>query len=168
MIAVAALTLSFVHAASAQSLPLVGSPSAISVGAFFPSSGASANEGGSSQLDVDLRYGFPVSVPMTPTRTVVSVAGEFGNKSGGHSDIIPITIGEYLGAGNKSPFAVQNFYAGVGLGAYFESITTKSSTASLGGYGTVGYNIALGFFVDAKYQIANNANGLTVEGGYRF
>jgi hypothetical protein len=158
----------FNTAAHSQSLPLVGSPNGVSVGLFLPSSGDAKNAGGSSQLYVDFQYGFPVSVPFTPTRTVVNLAGEFGTNSGHHSYIVPLTIGEYIGADGKSPFAARNFYAGVGAGIYFESIGSFSSSGQLGGYATVGYNIGLGFFVQAKYQIVKSADGPIISAGARF
>jgi hypothetical protein len=154
--------------ADAQSLPVVGYPTTITAGAFFPSGGTAKQNGGSSQLYVELRYGFPVSVPLTPTRTVVSVGAEFGDANGGHSTIVPITIGEYWGAGGKSPFAANNYYVGAGVGPYIENMSGISTKAEFGGYGTIGYNIGLGFFVDAKYQVVANGSGTLVGAGFRF
>jgi hypothetical protein len=154
--------------ARAQSLPLVGNPTAISGGVFLPSSGDSKKSGGSSQLYVNLQYGFPINVPMTPTRTVVSLEGEFGTHGGHHSNIVPLTIGEYFGGSGKSPFAANNFFGGIGIGVYFENIGGFSSSAQIGGYGTIGYNVGSALFIAAKYQVVKAANGPIISAGVRF
>ena len=161
-------TLFFSGLAHAQGLPLVGNPTALSAGLYLPSSSDAKNAGGSSQLYLNLQYGFPVSVPLTPTRTVVGLEGEFGTHSGHHSNIVPITIGEYLGAGGKSPFAAHNVFGGIGAGIYLENIGSFSSSGQVGGYATVGYNIGLGFFVAAKYQVVKSADGMILSAGTRF
>jgi hypothetical protein len=162
-----ALVLS-IHGFAKAQIPLVTAPSAVSVGLFLPSSSDAKNAGGSSQLYVSAQYGLPVNVPLTPTRTVVTLEGEFGTHGGQHSNIIPLTIGEYVGASGKSAFASQNVYAGIGAGVYLENIGSDSSTGQVGGYGVIGYNIGAGFFVQAKYQVVKSANGPIVSVGSRF
>ena len=165
---VASMTVAIGGIACAQGLPLVSAPSAVAVGLFLPSSSDAKNAGGDSQLYLDAQYGLPVSIPMTPTRTIVSVEGEFGTHSGHHSNIVPLTIGEYLGSSGKSPFAAHNIYAGLGVGIYWENIGSDSSTGQIGGYGAIGYNIGYGFFVQAKYQLVKSANGPIISVGSRF
>jgi hypothetical protein len=154
--------------ANAQDVPIVGNPNTITAGAFFPSGGAAQKYGGSSQLYVEARYGLPVDIPLSPTRTVVSVAAEFGNSNGGRSLIIPVTIGEYASLSGKSPFSPNTAYAGAGLGVYIENSDVFSTTTRIGGYGTIGYNLGLGFFVDAKYQVVEHGNGTLLGVGFRF
>ena len=168
--AVVAILLAFAGTtgAHAQSLPLIGGPNAASIGLFLPSSGDTNHDGGSSQLYLNLQYGFPVNVPFTPTRTVVNLEGEFGNNNGHHSNIVPLTIGEYVGSGGRSPFASHNVYGGVGAGVYLESIGSSSSTGQIGGYALVGYNVAFNIFVQAKYQFVKSADGPIVSVGARF
>jgi hypothetical protein len=156
---------SFAHA---QAVPSLISPSAVSAGLFLPSSSDAKNAGGSSELYLDAQYGLPVNIPFTPTRTVVSIEGEFGTHDGQHSNIIPLTVGEYFGGAGKSPFALHNFYGAVGAGFYLENIGSDSSSGAIGGYAAVGYNFALTFFVQAKYQIVRSANGPIVSVGTRF
>ena len=105
---------------------------------------------------------------MTSTRTVVGIGAEYGDRSGDSSVIVPITIGEYVGANGKSPFAPNNIYGGVGLGVYIENNNVFSTTSRIGGYATVGYNVGLGFFVDAKQQIVEHGNGTLLGVGFRF
>src|SRR5579883_1696745 len=57
--------------ASAQ-VPGAGLPSGIGISAFIPTSSEAVRKGGAIQAAAELRYGLP-SVPLTPTRTVLSV-----------------------------------------------------------------------------------------------
>lgn len=153
--------------ASAQALPLVGSPTGLYVGGFFPS-GDAQKRGGSSQLAAELRYAFPVSVPLTPTRTVISLGAEFGSKHGNHNTIVPVTIAEYVGLNGHSPYSALTPYAGAGVGAYFLNQSGISTKTQIGGFGALGYNLALGFFIEAKYQFVQHGNGALVGVGFRF
>ena len=151
--------------AEAQSLPLVGPPSGVSVGVFTPSS-SEAKNAGTSQLAVEARYGLP-GVPLTPTRTVFAVGYEGGSKSGSSSTIVPVTIAEYYGSGNFSPFAPSRPYVGIGTGAYYENQSGQSSKVNFGGFVAVGYNLSI-LFAEAKYQLVSRGNGATFSVGLRF
>ena len=152
-------------AASAQSLPLVGPPNGIAVGDFVPSS-SSAKAGGSSQLSAELRYGLP-GVPLTPTRTVITAGYQGGSKDGYTSTIIPLTITEYFGTGNFSPFKASQPYVGAGTGVYFINQTGKSNKTAIGGSLVAGYNFSI-IFAEAQYQYVPNGNGFVFSLGARF
>lgn len=148
----------------------IGGPTSLSVGGFWPSSGQAKYDGGTTQIDADLRWHVPVhDNPITmPARTVLDVGVEAGADHGNHDTIVPVTIGEDLGLNNKSPLAPNNAYVGVGVGAYFENMSGLSSQARLGGYVSVGYNFTHAVFLEGKYQWAQDADGPMLNVGYRF
>lgn len=157
------------YAAPGPTLPVVGSPSSISAGVFLPNGGDAKDRGGSTQLSVDFRYTVPVPNPLdVPARTIVSLGVQTGAKSGNHSTIVPLTVGEMFGANGKSPAAAGNTYFGIGAGVYFMNQSGISSTARIGGYAHVGYNINAVTYVDAKYQVVTHGDGLNVNVGLRF
>lgn len=152
--------------ASAQ-LPVIGGPAAISVGDFLPSDYAPRHNGGASQFSIEARYALP-GIPLTGLRTIGEVGLEDGNRDGNHSTIVPLTIGEYLGGNGKSPLSMKNVYGGVGAGVYFVNENGLSSAARIGGYAALGYNTPIALFVEAKYQVAEHADGTTLSVGLRF
>jgi len=168
LLAVVTALFSFGHSTIACAQSLVGNTSAVSVGDFFADSGAAKKYGGDSQLYISYQYTVPVNVPFTATKTIVAAEFETGTGNGGHSNVVPITIGEFLGGDGKSPYALHNYYGGVGIGAYIENIGHSSSTVRAGGYAAVGYNFAHDFYVQAKYQIVESANGPILSAGVRF
>ena len=159
------------HPAFAQvpgpSLPIIGSPTAIAIGGYLPSGDAS-RRGGSVQITGEFRYTLFVPNPLNaPARTVAALGVEYGSKSGNHSLVVPLTVGEIVGF-NGSPTAGGVGFGGGGVGAFYESQSGVSSQIRLGGYVELGYNVTSMVFVDAKYQMASHANGATVMAGLRF
>ena len=161
------------HAQIGPSLPLIGAPSAISVGAFVPSSSA-AKSGGNTQFDVEFRYGIPLPNP-TPLIPVIGVGVETGSKSGSRSTIVPVTVGLDVGLNGLSANAAGAVYAGGGIGYYFINqhqggnvIDQLGTHNRVGGYGELGYNFTRLIFLNAKYQFADRADGLSATVGLRF
>ena len=156
-------------AAHAQTLPIVGAPSSIQIGGFFPNSGDAKDRGGNTQLSADFRYHFPVPLQsLTPTRTFFDVGVQTGAKDGNHSTIIPITIGESVGLTGQSPEASGTPYAAAGVGAYILNQSGFSTATRIGGFGELGYNINNAVYVNARYQFVDHGNGPSVNVGFRF
>ena len=153
---------------AAAQIPFVGLPSAISAGGFFPSSDRARDNGGDVQSNVEARYTLPVSVPLVASRTLLSIGVESAAKDDTHSTIVPVTVGEYFGANGKSPLASRNFYFGAGAGAYILNENGISTTARIGGYGALGYNLTEAVFLEAKYQLVQDGDGLSLQAGLRF
>ena len=155
-------------AAPGPALPILGSPNTITAGVFLPSSGAAKSAGGSTQLDIEFHYGLPIPNP-TPLKAVFSIGVETGSKSGGHSTIIPVTVGAQVSLGG-------GVYAGAGVGYYFlnqhrnDTFTDQLSTSTrFGGYGELGYSLPTGLIsVSAKYQAVQRADGVIVAVGLHF
>lgn len=155
--------------AAGPDLPGLGGPTSISVGGFWPNSGEAEDNGGSTQLDADLRYHITAGDPLTvPARTFLDLGVIAGSDHGNHDTIVPVTVGEDFGFNNESPLASGNAYAGGGIGAYFENMSGLSTQTRLGGFVNLGYNVSTSIFVEGKYQWVNNADGTTVNVGYRF
>ena len=156
-------------AAPGPSLPIVGNPSSISAGVFLPSSGDSKDKGGTTQLSVNFRYTLPVPDPIgVPVRTVLDLGVETGAKSGGHSTVIPLTVGVVAGTGGSSPYSAGSFFYGAGAGVYFENQSGFSSASRIGAYAELGYSITGPLYINAKYQFVEHAEGATVNVGLRF
>jgi len=124
-------------------------------------------KGGSIQAAAELRYGLP-SVPLTPTRTVLSVGAEWGSRNGSHSLIVPLTVAEYAGLNGKSPSSAGTPYAGAGIGYYLLQQSGFGNRAEVGGFGALGYNFPFGLFVEGKYQVVSRGNGALFSLGLRF
>lgn len=154
------------HPASAQ-VPGAGLPSGIGVSAFVPTSREAVRTGGALQSAAELRYGLP-SVPLTPTRTVLSIGAEWGSRNGNHSLIVPVSIAEYVGLNGKSPSANGSPYAGIGIGYDFMQQSGYGNRGEVGGFGTLGYNFPFGLFVEGKYQAVSRGNGFLFSLGLRF
>ena len=152
--------------ASAQ-LPLLGGPTAITAGVFVPTDSRPTHAGGGQQLSLEARYALP-GVPFTGLKTVVSVGLEDGSQGGGHSTIIPFTIGEYAGSGGVNPLKFKDAYIGAGLGPYLENESGISTTTRIGGFVAVGYNTPIALFVEGKYQFVQDGSGFTASVGLRF
>ena len=156
------------QAAPGPGLPIIGSPNAISAGVFIPSSGAAKSAGGTTQYDVEFHYGLPIPNP-TPLRVVLGVGFETGSKSGGHSTVVPVTAGGEVGLG-------AGVYAGAGVGYYFlnqhrdgNAFDDLSTSAVVGGYGELGYNLPGGLVsLSAKYQAVQRADGVVLTVGLHF
>jgi hypothetical protein len=156
-------------AAPGPNLPVIGSPGAVSLGAFIPSSNDAKDKGGSTQLDINFQYGLPLIGSLGPlSHTVIGVGVETGTKSGGHSTVIPVTISQMFGVNGQSPTAGGSFYYGVGVGAYFLNQSGISVATRIGGQVEGGYNLTSSIFVDAKYQIVDHADGPIISVGARF
>lgn len=173
--AVAAIALvSPALAAPGPPLPILGFPTGLSAGVFVPSSGA-AKAGGTTQYDIEFRYGIPLPNP-TPIVPVIGVAVETGSTSGSRSTIIPATAGALIGLNGISPNAGGSIFAGGGVGIYFINQHTNSTskigqlgtTSHAGGYVELGWNVSKLLFLDAKYQSAPRADGETATVGLRF
>ena len=176
--ALAALVTSLALAAPAAAapgppLPVLGSPTGLSAGAFFPTSGA-AKAGGSTQLDIEFRYAIPLPNP-TPLLPVVGLGVETGSRSGNRSTVVPLTAGLLVGLNGLSPNAGGSIFAGGGVGVYFlnhhrsgSGLNQLGTSTRFGGYGELGYNLTGLVFVDAKYQIVDRANGVSASVGLRF
>lgn len=156
------------HAAPGPNLPVVGAPTSISAGVFLPSGGDDKNAGGSSQLDVEFRYGLPIPNPIPVTRTVIGLGVQTGAKSGKHATVIPITATQDFSLTGGSLNAPGAVYAGVGAGAYIQNLSGISSAVRLGVHGELGLNITSSLFVNARYQFVTHSNGLAVTAGLRF
>ncbi len=155
--------------AQGPSLPGLGGPSSLSVGAFFPNSHDAKDRGGSTQISADFRYHVPVPNPLdVPARTVVDLGVQTGAKDGKHSTIIPITIGEVVGTSKQSPLSAGSVYVGAGVGAYILNQSGISTATRLGGYVNAGYNVNASTFIDAKYQFVDHGSGPAVNVGFRF
>ena len=152
--------------ASAQ-VPGVGMPSGIGISAYVPTSSQAVHTGGALQAAAELRYGLP-SVPLTPTKTVLSVGAEWGSRDGKHSLIVPLDIAEYVGLNGKSPSSAGTAYAGAGIGYYFMQQSGFGNRGEVGGFGTLGYNFPFGLFVEGKYQVVTRGNGAMLSLGLRF
>jgi hypothetical protein len=150
------------------SLPIIGGPGAVSVGAFFPTSDDIKDAGGNTQVAVDFHYTLPVPNPLDiPTRTMINIGVETGAKAGKHSTIIPITISQVVGLGG-SPVGGGTPYVGAGVGVYIVNTSGLKASSKIGGFAQIGYNITSMLFVDAKYQFVEHANGGIVSAGLRF
>ena len=167
----AVLTVGLATSAKAgnASIPGLGGPTSLSVGAYWPSSD-DAKRGGSTQINGELKYHIPVKDnPIeTPSRTILGVGVQAGSKDGKHNTIIPITVGEEFGLNKKSPLATGNGYVGAGAGAYIINQSGISTATRLGGYVSAGYNFSQAVFGEAKYQWVDHGNGPMVNLGYRF
>lgn len=154
----AASLLASCRSASAQTF--LGPPSGISAGVFIPSDGK-AKQGGNTQFNADLRYSF-TGIPMVNSRTLVDLGYE-GGSDNGHSTIVPLTIGEYFGSGKvgSSP------YIGGGIGGYYMDQSGESATGRFGGYVAAGWRWTA-LFVEAKYQIVHQGDGLLLNVGVQF
>lgn len=168
--AVAALSLALKPAAAAPgpTLPVLGGPSSIVVGGFFPMDNDAKHAGGAAEINVDFRYGLPVPNLITPTRTVISLGVETGAHSGKHSTVIPLTISQIVSLTGGSPFSPGAFYVGAGVGGYVLNQSGLSSATRVGGLVTAGYNFTDAIYLDAKYQFVKHADGATVGVGLRF
>lgn len=164
-------------AAPGPNLPILGGPGAIAAGVFVPTSGASKDLGGSTQLSVEFRYTIPLVGDIlslaVPTQTVITAGVQTGSKSGGRSTIIPITVGQLFSPRGSSPTSGKSLFFGGGIGAYIINHDGNGSiigrtTTKVGGFGELGYNLTQFLFVDAKYQFVSEANGLTANVGLRF
>ena len=157
------------NAAPGPTIPLVGSPTSISFGLFAPNGGDAETNGGNEQYSLDFRYALPIPNPLdVPVRTVGDIGLQTGAKDGNHSTVVPFTVGEMMGANNKSPLAGGNTYFGLGAGVYFLNQSGLSSVARLGGYAQLGYNLNSATYLEAKYQFVTHADGLNVNIGLRF
>lgn len=163
-----ALTALPAAAAPGPSLPLVGSPNSIIAGVFLPSSGNARDAGGSTQLDVNFRYGLPVPNLIAPTRTILGLGVETGAHGGGHSTIIPLTVSQIFSTNGLSPFSTGTVYVGAGLGFYILNQSGIKTTTRIGGQGLVGYNVTDAVFLEGKYQFVKDGNGGTLSAGLRF
>ena len=148
-------------------VPGAGLPSGIGISAYVPTSSEAVRTGGALQSAAELRYGLP-SVPLTPTRTVLSIGAEWGSRNGNHSLIVPLTVAEYVGLNGKSPSSNGTPYAGIGLGYYLMQQSGYGNRAEAGGFGTLGYNFPFGLFVEGKYQEVSRGNGFMLSLGLRF
>ena len=156
------------HAAPGPNLPVVGAPTSISAGIFVPSDGSDKRAGGSSQLDVEFRYGLPIPNPIPVTRTVIGLGIETGAKSGKHSTVVPITATQDFSLTGGSLNAPDTVYGGVGAGAYIQNLSGISSAVRIGLHGELGVNVTSNLFVNARYQFVTHSNGLAVTAGLRF
>ncbi|MGO8672222.1 MAG: hypothetical protein ACLQVD_12755 [Capsulimonadaceae bacterium] len=156
----------------------VGGPASLSIGPFWPSAGEARYRGGASQFSAGFRYYLPASTSASsdssgcPARTVIDTGVEIGAEVGAnhnsHESIIPITIGEEFGFNHQSPLASATAYMGAGIGAYIMNQSGLSAATRFGGFVNVGYNFARPVFVEARYQFVENADGATLNVGYRF
>ena len=162
------LTATAAHAAPGPNLPVVGAPTSIAAGIFVPSGGDSKKAGGSSQLDVEFRYGLPVPNPLPTTRTVLGLGIQTGAKSGKHATVVPITATQQFSINGNSLNAPGAVYVGVGAGAYIQNLSGISSAVRLGVHGEVGANVTRAVFLNARYQAVSHSNGLSVTAGLRF
>jgi hypothetical protein len=169
MLALGAILVRPVGAVPGPSLPVLGGPSSLSVGAFFPSSDKTKDAGGATQLAVDFHYMLPVPNPLNiPTRTMVNLGVEAGAKNGRHSTVIPLTISQVVAPSGGSPVGGGSPYIGVGVGVYVVNTSGLSASSKIGGFAQIGYNLTSMFFIDAKYQFVQDANGAVVSAGLRF
>lgn len=152
--------------ASAQ-VPVLGGPAEVVVGDFIPTETNARHFGGSNQLSLEARYALP-SPPLVPLKTMLSAGVEEGGANGGHSTIVPLTVAEYLGSGGLNPLHFKSLYAGVGVGAYLIDETGHTSAGRFGGFAAVGYNTPIAVFVEAKYQIVEYGDGVTLSVGAHF
>lgn len=165
----AALLATAAQAAPGPVIPLVGSPSAASLGVFVPSDSDAKDKGGASQLAVNFQYGLPLIGSLGPlSHTVIGLGVQTGSQGGAHSTVIPLTISQLFGGGNGSPTEAGNFYYGIGAGLYFLNQSDISVATRIGGQAQAGYNFTSALFADAKYQFVDHANGLVVSVGGRF
>ncbi len=162
------LSLTAAHAAPGPALPFVGAPTSISAGVFVPSGGEDKRAGGSSQLDVEFRYGLPIPNPIPVTRTVIGLGVQTGAKSGKHATVVPITATQDFSLTGGSLNAPGTVYGGVGAGAYVQNLSGISSAVRLGVHGELGVNVTGNLFVNARYQFVTHSNGLAVTAGLRF
>lgn len=156
------------QAAPGPNLPVVGAPTSISAGVFLPSDGSAKQAGGSSQLDVEFRYGLPIPNPIPVTRTVIGLGVQTGAKSGRHSTVVPITVTQDFSLTGGSLNAPGAVYAGIGAGAFIQNLSGLSSAVRIGFLGELGLNITSGIFVNARYQAVTHSNGLALTAGLRF
>ncbi len=156
------------QAAPGPNLPIVGAPTSISAGVFVPSGGDDKRAGGSSQLDVEFRYGLPIPNPIPVTRTVIGLGVQTGAKSGKHATVVPITATQDFSLSGGSLNAPGTIYGGVGAGAYIQNLSGISSAVRLGVHGELGVNITGNLFLNARYQFVTHSNGLAVTAGLRF
>ena len=158
-----------VQAAPGPVIPLVGSPSAVSLGVFVPSGSDAKDKGGSTQFAANFQYGLPIIGSLGPlSHTVIGLGVQSGSKGGAHSTVIPLTVTQLFGANNGSPTAAGNAYYGVGAGLYFLNQSNISVATRIGGQVQAGFNFTSVLFADAKYQFVDHANGLVVSVGGRF
>ncbi|HEX5324327.1 MAG TPA: hypothetical protein VFW40_11110 [Capsulimonadaceae bacterium] len=148
-------------------LPTASSPSGIGVSVFVPNSSEAVRTGGSLQAAAELRYALP-SVPLTPTRTILSLGAEWGSRDGKHSLIVPLAIAEYAGLSGKSPTTPGTAYVGAGIGYYLMQQSGFGNRAEVGGFGALGYNFPFGLFIEGKYQVVSRGNGGLISLGFRF
>ena len=157
------------QAAPGPVIPLVGSPSAVSLGLFVPSGGDAKDKGGASQFAANFQYGLPIIGSLGPlSHTVIGLGIQTGSKAGAHSTVIPVTVSQLFGVGGASPTAAGNAYYGVGVGAYFLNQSNISVATRIGAQVQAGYNITSILFADAKYQFVDHADGFIVSVGGRF
>ncbi len=150
-------------------VPLLGAPSALSVGLFVPSGSDAKAKGGASQFAANFQYGLPLIGSLGPlSHTVIGLGIQTGSKSGAHSTVIPLTVSQLFGANGQSPTAAGNFYYGIGAGLYFINQSGISVASRIGGQVQFGYNITSGLFADAKYQFVDHADGFIFSVGGRF
>ncbi|MBV9852609.1 MAG: hypothetical protein JO250_23360 [Armatimonadetes bacterium] len=156
-------------AAPGPVIPLVGSPSGLSLGVFVPSGSDAKDKGGSTQFAANFQYGLPIIGSLGPlSHTVIGLGVETGSKGGAHSTVIPLTVSQLFGANNASPTAAGNAYYGVGAGLYFVNQSNISVATRIGAQAQAGYNFTSVLFADAKYQFVDHANGFVVSVGGRF
>ena len=157
------------QAAPGPVIPLVGSPSALSLGVFVPSGSDAKDKGGSTQFSANFQYGLPIIGSLGPlSHTVIGLGVQSGSKGGAHSTVVPLTVTQLFGVNNASPTAGGSAYYGLGAGLYFLNQSDISVATRIGAQVQAGYNFTSILFADAKYQFVDHANGFVFSVGGRF
>ena len=154
-----------------QYTPAVG----VRFGAYFPQNSRVTHSVG----NIMAGGGVDVTVQHSPgTRVILSLDYIDRSNSGRNLRLTPLTIGVY---GVGTPSGGITPYYGLGVGAYFvhsnlltnTGTTSSANTTSLGGYLAAGIQFQDNVFLEGRYHVVQESNGVNTGGlqvtvGYRF
>lgn len=89
-------------------------------------------------------------------RTIFSLGYQERRGNGGLLRVVPITAAQVFSLPNPGAAVTGNVYYGLGVGAYILRGTDNGASenkTTFGGFGVVGYQTPVAYFVEAKYQL---------------
>ncbi len=143
-------------------------PIRVKAGIFTPQDKDTRNAAGSTVFNAEI----DLTVPSPGAGQTIFTAGYAeGSKSGRRFRMIPLTVSQVFSPPNPAAGLTGNVYFGVGAGVYLLRASGGGGTATgsrekttFGGFAVVGYLFPQTYFIEGKYHVAGDVDGLSPNG----
>ena len=141
-------------------------PVRVKAGVFMPQDGQTRDFSGSTLFNAEIDLALPSP---GAGQTILTAGYSEGSKSGRKFRMIPLTVSQVFTPPNPAAGLTGNVYFGAGAGVYLLRASGGSTAGSrekttLGGFAVVGYMFPKTYFIEGKYHVAGDVDGLSPNG----